>query len=180
MELELNIEMSTIYMDLWCTGPHIEGCLPEMITHADLSFSQEVSSSVVKSMVRTGPAIIPQQLESFKDQSTPSFQQVCQACSSVDPIFQAIWAYLLMSFLYSFISLACGIHSSGHIVISAAQNVNPGSNHNKFKMLSDRQCSSDIVSFTIYTRHSNRQANTEFQLWDQCLLIFQLMSLCST
>ncbi len=115
-------------------------------------------------MVLTGLAIIPQLLENFKARYTQFFLLVYRVCSLVDPIFQAIWAYQVSSFLYNSTSLECGIHSLERIVILEAQNASLGYSLSKFRMLLDRQFTFDTVSFIIFTLHLNKQVNTVFQL----------------
>lgn len=152
--------MSTIFMVRWCTEPLTEEFSPVMITLVVRLFLQEVSSSVVRNMEHIGPAITQQRQVNFKDLFIHSYRLDYQGCFLVVLISQATWVSRLRSCLYSSTSLECGIHSSEHIVILEAHSGNLGSRHSKFRMSLDRQFSLDIVSFTIYTQLSNRQAST--------------------
>lgn len=57
MEPQFYTEMSTMHMGLWCTKLPTRACLRGMITNAELSYSQEVSSLAVRSTELTGPGI---------------------------------------------------------------------------------------------------------------------------
>jgi hypothetical protein len=105
-----------------------------MIIHDALLCLLEASSSEVKSTELTGQVIILPRLVNFKDQFTHSFLLASQACSSAGLIFQATWVNQVKNSLFSSTNWECGIPSSGLIVTSEVQSVNPGFSLRKFKM----------------------------------------------
>ena len=88
-----------------------------MITLVVRLFLQEVSSSVVRNMEHTGLVITQQRQVNFKDLFIHSYRLDYQGCFLVVLISQATQVNRLKNCSYSSTSLACGIHSSEHIVI---------------------------------------------------------------
>ena len=173
-----NTEMSTIFMERWCTELLIEESLQEMMVSDVLSFWLVAFSWEAKNMVRIGLEITLPQLRRCKVQSTHCCLVDFLVCSSavLTSLDTKVFHHKIST--CNSTSLECSTHSLELTVQLITLNVNPGSSHRQFKMWYVRLCLPDIVWFITCTQLSSRQVSKVPQLWDQCSLSSQKMNLC--